>query len=81
MYDDDEFDDGFGDAAPGDDVLQVVERSDGVTARGVAGALGIGTEEAKERLQALQASGEIEETGDGTWLVPERAGADDPYVF
>jgi predicted ArsR family transcriptional regulator len=71
---------GSDDAAPGDDVLQVVERSDGVTARGVAGALGIGTEEAKERLRSLQASGEIEEVN-GVWLVPERAGADDPYVF
>jgi len=75
------YDDEFGEEAPGDDVLQVVERSDGVTARGVAGALGIGTEEAKERLAALQASGEIAEATDGTWIVPERAGADDPYVF
>ena len=69
------------DEAPGDDVLQMIERSDGVRARGVAGALGIGTEEAKERLQRLQASGEIEKNADGEWVVPERAGADDPYAF
>lgn len=75
------YDDEFGEEAPGDDVLQVVEQSDGVTARGVAGALGIGTEEAKERLAALQASGEIAEATDGTWIVPERAGTDDPYAF
>lgn len=75
------YSDEFGEEAPGDDVLQVVERSDGVTARGVAGALGLGTEEARERLDALQASGEIAEAADGTWIVPEQAGADDPYVF
>ncbi|MFC7175843.1 hypothetical protein [Halosegnis marinus] len=80
MYDDDGFDE-FGEEAPGDDVLQVVERSDGVTARGVAGALGIGTEEAKERLRDLRANGEVEEAADGTWIVPMQAGADDPYVF
>jgi hypothetical protein len=75
------YDDELGEEAPGDDVLQVVEGSYGVTARGAAGAPGTGTEEAKERLAALRDSGEIAEATDGTWVVPERAVADDPYVF
>ena len=74
-------DGGFDDDTPGDDVLQVLEQSDGVTARGIAGAIGIGTEEAKERLRRLQDAGEVEQDADGTWVVPEIAGADDPYAF
>jgi DNA-binding IclR family transcriptional regulator len=76
----DEFDD-FDDAAPGDDVLQVVERSDGITTRGVAAAVGMPEEEARDVLENLQASGEVERTADDEWISPERAGADDPYVF
>ena len=76
----DDFDD-FDDAAPGDDVLQVVERSDGVTTRGVAAAVGMPEEEARDVLENLQASGEVERTADDEWISPERAGADDPYVF
>lgn len=77
---DDEFG-GFDDAAPGDEVLQVVERSDGVTTRSVAAAMGLPEDEAEERLEALRASGEVEQDTDGYWFVPEQAGADDPYVF
>jgi DNA-binding IclR family transcriptional regulator len=76
----DDFDD-FDDAAPGDDVLQVVERSDGITTRGVAAAVGMPEEEARDVLENLQASGEVERTADDEWISPERAGADDPYVF
>ena len=76
----DDFDD-FDDAAPGDDVLQVVERSDGVTTRGVAAAVGMPEEGARDVLENLQASGEVERTADDEWISPERAGADDPYVF
>lgn len=77
---DDEFG-GFDDEIPGDEVLQVVERSDGVTTRGVAAAVGLPQDEAEERLEALRASGEVEQDADGEWFVPEQAGADDPYVF
>lgn len=76
----DDFDD-FDEAAPGDDVLQVVERSDGVTTRGVAAAVGMPEEEARDVLENLQASGEVERTADEEWISPEQAGADDPYVF
>lgn len=74
-------DDEFGDEAPGDEILQVVERSDGVTTRGVAAAIGLPEEKAEERLENLRASGEVEQDMDGHWFVPEQAGADDPYVF
>lgn len=77
---DDEFG-GFDDEVPGDEVLQVVERSDGVTTRGVAAAVGLPQDEAEERLEALRASGEVEQDDGGEWFVPEQAGADDPYVF
>ena len=76
----DDFDD-FDDAAPGDDVLQVVERSDDSTTRGVAAAVGMPEEGARDVLENLQASGEVERTADDEWISPERAGADDPYVF
>jgi DNA-binding IclR family transcriptional regulator len=80
---DDEFDefDEFGEAAPGDDVLQVVERSEGITTRGVAAAVGMPEERAEDVLEDLLASGEVERDADGEWIVPEQAGADDPYVF
>lgn len=77
---DDEFG-GFDDEVPGDEVLQVVERSDGVTTRSVAAALGLPKDEAEDRLEKLRASGEVEQDSDGHWFVPEQAGADDPYVF
>jgi hypothetical protein len=38
-------------------------------------------EEARDVLENLQASGEVERTADDEWISPERAGADDPYVF
>lgn len=79
MYDD-EFG-GFDDEVPGDEVLQVVERSDGVTTRSVAAAMGLPKDEAEDRLEKLRASGEVEQDSDGYWFVPEQAGADDPYVF
>lgn len=76
----DEFDE-FGEAAPGDDVLQVVERSEGITTRGVAAAVGMPEEQAEDVLEDLLASGEVERNADDEWIVPEQAGADDPYVF
>lgn len=71
----------FDEEIPGDEVLQVVERSDGITTRSVAAAVGLPEDEAEERLEALRASGEIERDTDDEWFVPEQAGADDPYVF
>lgn len=76
----DDFDE-FDEAAPGDDVLQVVERSEGITTRGVAAAVGMPKEEARDVLQNLQASGEVERNAEDEWVSPEHAGSDDPYVF
>lgn len=78
---DQSFDGGFGDEAPGDEVRQIVESTDGITTHGVAAVMGVPEDKAREVLEDLQASGEVERDADGEWFLPSNAAADDPYIF
>jgi DNA-binding IclR family transcriptional regulator len=70
-----------GDDSPADEVVQVVAASEGVTARGIAASLRFPVDEVTELLEELHANGELERDGDGLWVVPNRAGPTDPYMF
>jgi hypothetical protein len=81
-----EFEDGAGgwgdeEETPADEVVRLVAESDGTTARGIATALRYPVEEVEDVLEDLRANGEVEKDADGTWVVPDAVGPDDPYIF
>ena len=69
------------DETAADEVLRVVAESEGTSARGIATALRYPVEEVEDVLEDLRANGEVEKDADGTWVVPDAVGPDDPYIF